>query len=573
MTLQPFIKEKNVEAKKKPTKRQLLEAKGYVFNDEKGYVTTPKGNKFPIAIPRKKQKKDSVGRLFVPSGLTKTQRIMKQFPEVDRWLRTKYNSRGTWEVYAYFLIGFCIAKDITPKQFAELRHNEKEQDKAIDLASEHIQDLLFEKKFTQATGCVKALKSFYQFHSKGRKILALDTKGSLEIKIEDMRSKERPHYAWGPPSEIRRKQSLIIPSARDLFDRMALTFLFRTGCRKNVLRHLKIKDVQDRFELENPNTGKKEQVLCLTIYGYNQDAKEGIAEKIEHYGFPKLPDDPQQRHGYYTFLAKDSLELFDKFLEKYHPNPKPDDYIFYRLSDKTKPLGVDGLSRRFKTVLKRSNFPAEKITLHQYRELFTELAEATMSKADSYRADFLVGHMLDGMGEKYHRRNKIADGQAYLKIDFGTPTEEQIIESQKEVERLREENRKIKEAMEKAQVTTEIEVKPLTIPSGPLGGSPPIAKEPSYEEPKRDFQQAKPQLPKSEPLRHTKPIQKPSISMKRLQKDDWVVCPDRDDWVRKSVECKKCGEDNFKKFSECYKERTKNPFGPIFKCSKPKPNL
>jgi len=85
--------------------------------------------------------------------------------------------------------------------------------------------------------------------------------------------------------------------------------------------------------------------------------------------------------------------------------------------------------------------------------------------------------------------------------------------------------------------------------------------------------ETKPQLPKSEPLRHTKPISKPSVSIEQLQKDDWLVCPDKDDWVRKSVECKKCGEDNFKKFSECYKERTKDPFSPIFKTSKPKPNL
>jgi len=101
-------------------------------------------------------------------------------------------------------------------------------------------------------------------------------------------------------------------------------------------------------------------------------------------------------------------------------------------------------------------------------------------------------------------------------------------------------------------------------------------KEPSYEEPKRDFQQAKPQLPKSEPLRHTKPVQKPQVLMKPTEKhkvDDWVVCPDRDDWVRKSVECKQCRQDNFKKFKECWLERRKNPSSDLFKCSKPKPNL
>jgi hypothetical protein len=88
-----------------------------------------------------------------------------------------------------------------------------------------------------------------------------------------------------------------------------------------------------------------------------------------------------------------------------------------------------------------------------------------------------------------------------------------------------------------------------------------------------EIQRPKPQLPKSEPLRHTKPISKPSTSMNTIDKDDWVVCPDKDDWVRKAVECKKCGDENFKKFSDCFKERVKNPFSDLFKCSKPKPNL
>ena len=68
-------------------------------------------------------------------------------------------------------------------------------------------------------------------------------------------------------------------------------------------------------------------------------------------------------------------------------------------------------------------------------------------------------------------------------------------------------------------------------------------------------------------------MQKVKLPIKTTKEDDWVVCPDVDNWVRKSVECKKCGQENFKKFSECFKERVKHPFSPIFKCSKPKPNL
>ena len=499
-------KEKKAQAKKKLTERQLLEAKGYVFDDEEHYVTTPKGNKFPLGkrgIAVKGQ------RFFVSTGLSRIQRIMNQFPEVDKWLRTRYTSTGTWEHYGCSLIDFCIAKDITPKEFAELRHNDKEQDQAIELASEYLQELIFKKKYNRAIGATKAFKSFYEFHSKGRKLLALDTKGSLNIKIEFLRSKEKPRYAWGPPKEIRRKVALIIPAARDLFDRMALTFLYRTGCRDNVLTHLKIKHVQDRFELEDPLTSRKEEVLCLTITGYNRETKEGLCEKTEHYNFPTLLDDPEQRHGYYTFLAKDSLKLFDQFLEKYHPDPKPDDYVFFRFSDRQKPLIIHNLTARFRTILTRLEFPSKKIWLHQFKELTTNVAKAALSKAESYHAEFITGHLLDQVKEHYHKRNKIANGQAYLKIDFGasiSQKEEEIEALKKQVETSRKQVRKYEEAIEKAEATTKIEIEPLG----------PAATRNQIQNAFKDFnealeEQTTPQPTKTEARSPTKPLSKPLI--------------------------------------------------------------
>ena len=56
------------------------------------------------------------------------------------------------------------------------------------------------------------------------------------------------------------------------------------------------------------------------------------------------------------------------------------------------------------------------------------------------------------------------------------------------------------------------------------------------EEPKRDFQQAKLRLPKSESLRHTKPIQKPHVSMKPIEQPNnpepchWCGKPSVEKW-------------------------------------------
>ena len=485
--------EKNVEAKQKAKVIYdgIVKTEVKAIYDKEGFLLTLKGNKFPIA--NKPIKPGTQG--FVPTGLSLIERIMEQFPEVDIWLRTTSNSISTWRTYGGKLIEFCIVKDMTPKEFAELRHTEKEQDKAIELASDHIQDLLFKKKCHQANDTINALKSFYQFHSKGRRILALDTKASLRIKSEDLRSKEKPRYAWGPPKEIRRKVAMIIPAAHDLYDRMALTFLYRTGCRRNVLKHLKIKHVQDRFKVENPVTNKKEEVLCLTIIGYNRERKEGICEKTEHYNFPRLLDDPKQRHGYYTYLSGDSLELFDQFLSKHHPNPKPEDYVFFKYSDKQKPMDPGTFARRYKTILKRLNFPFEKIWLHEYKELFTTLAKASISREESYRAEFLSGHILPMSQEHYVKRNKIADAQAYLRIDFGasiSQKEEEIEALKKQVASSRKQVEKYEEAIEEAGATTKIEIEQLPL---------------AY----RTLEEGTPQPTKTEPRPPPKPLSKPLI--------------------------------------------------------------
>jgi len=89
----------------------------------------------------------------------------------------------------------------------------------------------------------------------------------------------------------------------------------------------------------------------------------------------------------------------------------------------------------------------------------------------------------------------------------------------------------------------------------------------------KELESEKPQPTKSEAFTPTKTMQKREVTMKPTKKpDDWLVCPDRDDWVRKSVECEKCSKDNFKKFKSCWIERRQNPLSDLFKCSKPKPN-
>jgi hypothetical protein len=74
-----------------------------------------------------------------------------------------------------------------------------------------------------------------------------------------------------------------------------------------------------------------------------------------------------------------------------------------------------------------------------------------------------------------------------------------------------------------------------------------------------------------EPLRMgaSEPIKTASPRPQMPDDKGLIACPD-DVWVTKD-DCEKCRTTNFKKYSNCYSERVKNPNGLIFKVSKPKP--
>lgn len=393
---------------------------------------------------------------------------------------------------------------------------------------------------------MQALKSFYRYYSKGRRLLALDTQGAVKISTELQRSTERSRYAWGSTQQIREKMFNITMHARDLFDQTAITFLYRTGCRKNVLEHLKIKHVQDRIKLEDPVTGEKEELLCLTIFGYNPDTKEGLCAKTFHYNFPTLLDDPEGRHGYYTYLAKDSLKLFDKFMEKYHPNPDPEDYVFYLMRygktiSKKEPLNRDGINRRYKKIIERTGLPPNLIWIHQLKELATTVIEASLSKEESYRAEFLTGHILHGVKEHYHKRNKVADGQAYLRVQF--------LPSDAKDQRIKELENKIEKAEQQ-----------------PKAEEPKEDAETLYARYTKDVNQVEKEPKKPEP---TTPKQPAKVEPK-WDDEGAVWCPKDDKWVHLGI-CEVCKTAHHKIWADCQLRRIKNPNDPIFQPIKPKP--
>lgn len=495
-----------------------------VKNEEEAYViTTPRGLKFPEHPQHCQDVKAHHGRVTGVSSISKEQweRFADMYPEVKAWF-SHFESTGTKRNYGSALLRFCKTQDITPKELGELWHNQDEVIKARQIVSSYIETLTNPSiiHFT-----IYALKSFYRWYTKGFQ-LPLDTKkgGIGYISIKQKRGAEKKRYAWGSLDDIRRKVHEIIGAAKDLQDKTALTFLFRTGCRDGVLQNLKMKHIKEYQEID----GVRE--LVLTITG-------DIDPKISHYDFPMLED--SKEYGYYTYLANDGLELFERFLKEYHSESKLEDYVFFKNCKGKRRSAIVGLRTRFRTVTRKCGFPYQEIWLHQLRSLFEQLGDSALPRN---QIEFLAGHLLKGAEKHYKWQNKTDSGRLYLKIDFGLPRPEK----DEEIERLRKQI----EIMAKAKEETPKPKPQLTIPDRPFPSMEEIeSRQTEANIPIQTVQTSPGPIP--EPI---KPKEIPELAPRRLVIDK-RACPLKSDYVRISVDCEECKRQNMKQYADCYKMR------------------
>lgn len=473
--------EKEVNAGSSPARKEYKE-----FTDEDGFkwVLTPRGLKFPI---RTKVKRRNI--LFISfKGKRLHERFRDAYPEIQKWMNTLSKTSTTYHTYPTAFLSFCIDNDITPKEFGEHYKTREKEREAKRIVTAYIQSFMIAKP-NRATQMMKASKSFYRIYSGGE-VLSLDLKGALKIPLSAFEKTEKPQFAYGSRDEMREKLAHMIPIAsRDLKDEMALIILYRTGVRNNVLNSLKIKDVQDRFTVEDPITKQPTEVLCLTITG-------DLDKKIRNYNFPRLLDAEGQPRGYYTYLAKDSLEMFDRFMQTYHRNSDLETALF------SQPMGgnfVSHLILRFKNRLRKAGYPADTITLHQFRKNFSEVAHESV---EDNKAEMLSGHLLKGPQEHYQKRNKIDLAKEYLKIKF-TPSDSIEDLKQKFLEEQRERLAK-EQRIGKLEVT--IEKAGLAVPKeAPASWKPPT------------FTEVRPSLEEAPPIPTVSPVQQQKDDIHKIQ--------------------------------------------------------
>jgi len=486
-------------------------------------------------------------------------RFMRAHPKVLEWLKDRpkgsiHNSCTTLEALSKFL-------GLTPQQFLEL-----DKKAARDEAWRYISS--FKMQHPAKAIIHKAwIQSFYYWHNE-EKLAFIPHKHDIVYEPNRIKKRMSKDVCWK-----------IIHKTKNLRDETILLFDFESGLRRNAIAHLNFGHYKNFIWFKKTEGGDV----------VKSNEREGNIAIFKVMATPTIQfthDNKLRGKGinwYYGCLHKEATAILKEYVAQYHQDSKDNTPLWYPLCpvNKNKRLDHNRIYGMFKSCIKRSSLPTSQINFHAFRRGFRSVVRNTSGITDNEFKEAIMGHKLRGAEEAYFDKDPLEFAREYAKCDFSEPNVEKdkaLAEKEREVERLREQLKTVTDAQTKTK-------KKLTIPSGPLGGPAPTIdsekkrrleaalKEASYEEPKHDFQQAKPQPPKSELLRHTKPMQKTHVSMKPIEQarqDDWVVCPDRKDSVRKSVECKKCGEENFKKFSECYKERVKHPFSDLFKCSKPK---
>ena len=184
----------------------------------------------------------------------------------------------------------------------------------------------------------------------------------------------------------------------------------------------------------------------------------------------------------------------------------------------------------------------------------------------------------------YSRKNRMTDKMLLLieRVDNLNQTlNQKIIDNERQIstlkvqlEKYEDEKRKLLQDAQKMVVANRMEqarqaAQPIPQPTKSEPVTPiKVTQKPSV------VSEHKETTPKKQPeprlrMGASEPIKTASPRPQMPSEEGWIACPDGI-WVRKQ-DCEKCRATNFKKSSDCYSERVKNPNAFVLMMSKPKP--
>jgi len=278
---------------------------------------------------------------------------MQQHPQVKEWLKDRPIS--TQIKYGSALKHFCDSASISPIEFQDM-----EKKTARDLAWTYIKQFKGDYP-AKASSDLAALRSFYRF--KDGETLPFDARKGGKHYIQLYRKKAKYEMI---PSKNQTYQ--IIDAATGLRDRAMFLLLFQSGCRLNVLLHLRVRHVRSQLY---PNI--------------------------------QVP------------LRLEAVQALRQYCDVFHKDS--DDEAFLFLSKTGRQLDKVHIWRTFKRIVRRSGFDPKGLWVHSLRKAFRKVVRT--SSIDPDFAEAMMGHLLPGSRENYFDRHDIDQlAEEYMKINF-----------------------------------------------------------------------------------------------------------------------------------------------------------
>jgi integrase len=481
-------------------------------------------------------------------------RFIREHPKVFEWLEGK--PKNTMQNGCHALTGLCEFSRLTPEQFLKL-----DEKTARDKAWKYLSSFKI-KQPAKALNHKAYIQSFYYWHRE-KKLPFI--RGKHDIVYEPMRIKMRmsKDVCW----------KIIRNGAINLRDKTILTFDFESGLRRNAIAHLNFGHYKNPEFKWFKKTEDGEVIKSNEREG-NIAIFKVMATPTKEYTYDKKLRG-KNINGYLACLHKEATKILKEYVAQYHQDSKDDTPLWYSLNplNKNMRLSAKGIYRMVKTCIERARLPTDQINFHSFRRGFRSVLRNTSTITDNELKESLMGHRLKGSQEYYFYRDPLESAREYAKCDFSEPHPEKdraLAEKDKEIERLTEESRKVKEAMEKAKVTTKVEIEPMPTLEPPHDMTPETMEKyhihsasPELNKTFNEFNEvlemreqyekdvAKTQQPKSEQAPPTK-------TSKNATSQTW--CPFTEEWIDKS-ECSKCAKENFKRYSECYASRNRIRLG------------
>jgi len=317
--------------------------------------------------------------------MKKYERFINEHPEVKAWLKNR--PQTTQKIFASYLIRFCKDTNVTPEEWRRLDKFE-----ARDLAWKYVEPKIG-KHPAVAQAVLTSLKSWYR--NLNGETLPLDSgrggKHYFHVTYKKHATEHIPNKA-----EVYR----IVDMASSLRDKAMLLFLFQSGVRVNVLRHITYGDVQGLLG---------EDVITLKITG-------NLDHKLRGRDIP----------FYYTFLNGEGAETLRQYCKLHHKGKTPETPLFYTKEIKwkrketrkeAKPITHVWVWKIVKMCVERAGFNPKTISTHTLRKAFRKIVR--QANIDDDDKEQLMGHVITGSRQAYFDKKDVElIREAYLKCNF-----------------------------------------------------------------------------------------------------------------------------------------------------------